>query len=490
MPLKTREQYWNSLRNLKRKVYILGERVDRPNEHPIVRPSTNSVARTYELAERPETEDLLTATSPLTGQTINRFTHIQNSIDDMVRKIKMLRLMGQQTGSCFQRCAGLDCLNSLYSVTYDIDKEMGTEYHARYRRFIEYVQNEDLVCDAAMTDARGDRSLPPHEQADPDLYLRIVEEKSDGIVVRGAKAHQTGAVNSHEILVVPTAAMKTGSEPYAVAFAVPADTEAVTYIYGRQSCDTRKLEKGTIDVGNPNYGGHEALIIFDNVFVPWDRVFMCGEIKFAAGLVERFAAYHRASYGGCKVGMGDVLIGATELIAEYNGVSGASHVRDKLNEMTHLNETLYAGAIAASVEGQKLASGNYLVNILLANSCKLNVTRFPWEIARMAQDIAGGILVTLPSEEDFKHPEVGRYVRKYMKGVDRVPVEARCRILRLIENITMGTAAVGYLTESIHGAGSPQAQKIMIGRYGNFEHKKELAKRIAQVVEIEGDQKE
>lgn len=481
MALKTPEQYWDSLRRLKRRVFILGKEIDEPNDHPIVRPTTNAVAKTFELALKPEFAGLMTAKSSLTNETINRFCHIQGSTEDLIKKIKMLRLMGQQTATCFQRCAGLDCMNSLYGITWEADHEMGTEYHVRYRRFLERVQTEDLICDAAMTDARGDRSLAPHEQADADLFLHIAEEKQDGIVVRGAKAHQTGALNSHEIVVMPTTAMKAGSEDYAVAFAVPADAEGITYIYGRQSCDTRKFEAETWDVGNPNYGGQEALIVFDNVFVPWERVFMCRETAYAGRLVERFASYHRASYGGCKVGMGDVLIGATAAIAEYIGVEKASHIRDKLAEMTHLNETLHAGALAASADGYRLESGNYMVNILLANTCKLNVTRLPWEISRIAQDIAGGILVTLPGEIDFANPETGPYLRKYLMGVSRVPVEDKVRILRLIENITMGTGAVGYLTESIHGAGSPQAQKVMIQRYGNWDHKKELARKIAGI---------
>ena len=481
MPLKTPEQYWDSLRRLKRTVYIMGEEVPAPNDHPIVRPSTNAVAKTYELAQQPEYQDLMTVRSPLTGQVVNRFCHIQGSIEDMIRKVKMLRLMGQQTATCFQRCAGLDCMNSLYSITYDMDQELGTEYHKRYCNFLQYVQNDDLVCDAAMTDGRGDRSLAPHEQADPDLFLHIVEERPDGIVVRGAKAHQTGALNSHEIVVMPTTAMKAGSEAYAVAFAVPADADGIVYIYGRQSCDTRKLEDSDIDVGNYQFGGHEALIVFNDVFVPRERVFICREIKYAGQLVERFASYHRASYGGCKVGVGDVLIGATAAIAECNGIAQASHVRDKIAEMIHLNETLHAGAIAASADGHKLDAGNYMVNMLLANTCKLNVTRLPWEMARLSQDITGGILVTLPAQKDFDNPKTGKYLRKYLKGVASIPLEDRVRILRLIENITMGTGAVGYLTESIHGAGSPQAQKVMIGRLANLEQKKALAKKIAGI---------
>ena len=481
MALMTAQQYWDSLRQLKRRVFILGEEIAEPNNHPIVRPSTSAVAMTYELAQQPEFAGLMTAQSPLTGGAVNRFGHIQGSVEDMIRKVKMLRLMGQRTATCFQRCAGMDCLNSLYGITWETDREAGTEYHARFRRFLDRVQEQDLICDAAMTDPRGDRSRPPHEQADPDLFLRIVERKADGIVVRGAKAHQTGALNSHEIVAMPTAAMKAGSEDYAVAFAVPADAEGLTYILGRQSCDTRKLERKTGDAGNPGYGGHEALIVFDNVFVPWERVFLCRETAFAGRLVERFASYHRPSYGGCKVGMGDVLIGAAAAIAEYNGVAKASHIRDKLAEMTHLNETLHAGALAACADGWRLESGNYMVDVLLANSCKLNVTRLPWEIARLAQDIAGGLLVTLPGEADFADSRTGPVLRKYLQGACGAPAADKARILRLIENLTMGTGAVGYLTESIHGAGSPQAQKVMIQRYGNWDFKKGLARKLAGI---------
>jgi 4-hydroxybutyryl-CoA dehydratase/vinylacetyl-CoA-Delta-isomerase len=343
------------------------------------------------------------------------------------------------------------------------------------------VQAEDLTVDGAMTDPKGDRNLPPHQQPDPDMFVHIVEKRPDGIVVRGAKAHQTGALNSHWILVMPTISMGRDDADYAVSFVAPADAEGIMYIYGRQSCDTRKLEGGSIDVGNSRFGGHEALMVFDNVFIPWDNVFMCGEYEFSGALVERFAGYHRQSYGGCKVGVGDVLIGAAALAAEYNGADKASHVKDKLIEMVHLNETLYSSGIACSAEGHAMPSGTYLIDLLLANVCKQNVTRFPYEIARLAEDIAGGLMVTMPSEKDLNHPEIGKVIEKYFKAAGDVPAEHRMRVMRLIENLTLGTAAVGYRTESMHGAGSPQAQRIMIARQGNIEKKKNLAKNIARI---------
>lgn len=480
--MMTKEQYIESLRKLKLNVYFMGEKIENPVDHPMIRPSMNSVAMTYELAEKEEYQDIMTATSNLTGKKINRFCHLHQSTEDLVNKVKMQRLLGQKTGSCFQRCVGMDAFNAIYSTTYEIDRKHGTEYHQRFIEYMKYVQDNDLTVDGAMTDPKGDRSLSPSQQKDPDLYLRIVEVREDGIVVRGAKAHQTGAVNSHEHLIMPTVAMKEEDKDYAVSFAVPSDAEGVVMIYGRQSCDTRKLENNAeIDLGNAKFGGHEALVIFNDVFVPNERVFMCKEYDFSGMMVERFAGYHRQSYGGCKVGVGDVLIGAAALAADYNGAAKASHIKDKLIEMVHLNETLYACGIACSAEGVRMPAGNYQINLLLANVCKQNVTRFPYEIARLAEDIAGGLMVTMPSEADLNNDEIGEYVKKYLKGVGNVPTENRMRVLRLIENMTLGTAAVGYRTESMHGAGSPQAQRIMISRQSNIESKKELAKNIANI---------
>ncbi|AWI03239.1 4-hydroxyphenylacetate 3-hydroxylase family protein [Clostridium drakei] len=482
MALMTGEQYVESLRKLKLQVYLLGEKIDNPVDNPILRPSLNSVKMTYDLAQLPEYEDLMTTKSSLTGAKINRFTHLHQSAEDLVKKVKMQRLCGQKTAACFQRCVGMDAFNATYSTTYEIDKEHNTKYHENFKKFLQYVQENDLTVDGAMTDPKGDRGLSPSKQVDPDLYLRVVERRPDGIVVRGAKAHQTGICNSHEVLVMPTIAMRPEDKDYAVAFSVPTDTKGITMIVGRQSCDTRKIEKDTdIDVGNKEFGGVEALTVFDDVFVPNDRIFLNGETEFAGMLVERFAGYHRQSYGGCKVGVGDVLIGAAALAADYNGAAKASHLKDKLIEMMHLNETLYACGIACSAEGYPTKAGNYQIDLLLANVCKQNVTRFPYEIVRLAEDIAGGLMVTMPSEKDYHSPVVGKYVEKYLVGVASVPVEDRMKVLRLLENLCLGTAAVGYRTESMHGAGSPQAQRIMISRQGNLGKKKELAKAIARI---------
>lgn len=481
MALMTGKEYEESLKKMKMRIFLFGEEIQTAVGNPILQPSINSIKATYDLAQMPEYEDLMTATSNLTGEKINRFTHIHQNAGDLVKKVKMQRLLGQKTAACFQRCVGMDAFNAVYSTTYEVDQKCGTHYHENFRKFAAYVQENDLVVDGAMTDTKGDRSLAPSKQADPDLFLHVVERRPDGIVVRGAKAHQTGIVNSHEVLVMPTIAMGPDDKDYAVSFAVPLDSEGLIMVVGRQSCDTRKTENTALDVGNDVYGGMEALTVFDNVFVPNDRIFLNGETEFAGMLVERFAGYHRQSYGGCKVGVGDVLIGASALAAEYNGAEKASHVKDKLIEMTHLNETLYCCGIACSAEGTETASGNYLIDLMLANVCKQNVTRFPYEIARLAQDIAGGLMVTLPSEKDINHPVAGAYIKKYFAGTATTSVENRFKIMRLIENLTLGTAAVGYLTESLHGAGSPQAQRIMISRQSNMPGKKQLAKDIVHI---------
>ncbi len=362
------------------------------------------------------------------------------------------------TGTCFQRCVGYDAINALYTTTYEMDQKYGTGYFERLCNYVERVQRDDLMVAGSMTDPKGDRNLPPGKQADPDLFVHIVEKNGEGIVIRGAKAHMTGIVNSNEMLIMPTMALSDEDKAYAVSCALPVDAPGVIHIFGRQTNDERRLTGGEIDQGNARFAivGGEALTILDNVFVPWENVFMCEEADYAGLLVERFASYHRQNYGGCKGGVSDVVVGAAALIAEYNGVPKASH---------------------CSYEGKPTASGAYFVDPLLANVTKQNVTRYIYEIDRLAQDIAGGFMATLPSDRDLDSPEIGDLVRKYFRGSAAASTEDRIRVARLIENMTGGTA----LVESMHGAGSPQAQRVMLARQANLEAKKRFAKAIAGI---------
>lgn len=483
-PIVTGDDYVESLRGRDVDVYLFGERIDQPVDHPIIRPSINALKRTYDLAiEDPE---LATAHSELISAPVNRFLHIVGSPQDLVMKNKMQRRLGQLTGTCFQRCAGLDTISVLHSITFDIDAAHGTQYHQRYLEFMKRAQRHNIIIGAGMTDPKGDRAKRPHEQADPDMFMHVTKRTDKGVYVTGAKAHMTGGLNSHWICVMPTMNLGELDKEYAIVGMVPGDAPGMTYIYGRQSCDMRAMEKGDIDKGNAQFGGQETLVVFDNVFIPHEHVFMDGEYEFAQSMVGRFTAYHRASYV-CKTGLGDVMAGAAAQIAEYNGAEKANHIKDKLVEITHLNETIYSSAIASSYEAKPLASGIFMNNEMLSNVCKQNVTRFPYEISRLVQDLAGGAMVTLPSEADFDSEEVGPMLKKYLKGKDDIPVEARQRMLRLIENMTMGRNAVGYLTESMHGAGSPQAQRIQIQRQMDIERKKGYAKNLAGIIATDKD---
>ncbi len=473
MALKNGREYQQSIADLALEAHIMGRKEAALTDHGLVRPSLAAVAVTYDgaHAEDPATRALFRVNSPLCGEEVNRFTHLHQSTDDLVKKVTMQRYCGHTTGCCFQRCVGMDAANAVYSTTFDCDADCGTDYHARFKAYWAGIQQNDLVVDGAMTDPKGDRGRRPRDQKDPDLFLRVVERKRDGVVVCGAKLHQTGMLNAHEMLVMPTMGMREGEEDWAICFAVPTNTAGIRYIYGRQASDTRKLESRSLDVGNPLYGGQEVMTVFDHVFVPRERIFLDGELPYSGRLVERFAAYHRQSYGGCKVGVGDVLIGAAALIARMNGVARASHIKDKLVEMIHLNETLFACGIACSTLGHATPAGNYEIDMLLANVCKLNVTRFPYELARLATDVAGGLLGTMPSAHDLEDPVAGPYIKKYLASAEGTDPVDRIKVLRLIENLVAGAGAVAYLIESMHGAGPPMAQRIMIGRQGGLEEK-------------------
>lgn len=476
MKIKNGAEYIDSLRKVHPVIYYKAERITDVTRHPATAPHVRAAAMTYALADDEEYKDLATAVSHLTGNTISRFTHVHQNVEDLIKKIKLLRLLGQKTGTCFQRCVGFDGINAAYSVAYEIDRKHGTSYFERFKDWLIHIQDENLMVVGAMTDPKGDRSKGPADQPDPDQYLHIVDRRDDGIVIRGAKLHMTGGVNSHEILVMPTTAMDERSKDFAVVCAVPVDAPGITMIFGRQASDDRRDKMERIDSGKPSFGavGGEAVIAFEDVFVPKERIFMDGETEFTGTIVYRFAAHHRANYGACKTGLMDVLTGAVSYLTQIQGTSKASQVRDKITEMIHLSETLYCSSIACSAEGWPTPSGAFMVDTMLANVCKQNVTRFHFEVARIALDLAGGFIATLPSQYDLESEDVGHLVKKYFSGVSGIPTEHRMKIARMIEAMTGGTA----LVESMHGAGSPQAQRVMIFREGELEKKIKLAKAL------------
>src|SRR5690348_6627260 len=258
-PIVTADDYIASLRGRNLNVFFMGERVPEPVDHPVIFPSINAMAETYRLAtERPE---LGSAKSGIADVLTNRFLHVPTGPQDLVTKHEMQRELGRRTGTCFQRCVGLDAIGACHSVTFDIDAERSTDYHKRFLAFLKRAQAANIVIGGAMTDPKGDRSKPPNRQDDPDLFLRIIKRDAEGIYISGAKMHQTGAVNSHWLIVMPTMRMTEADKDWSFVGALRVDAPGLTYIVGRQTNDTRAVDGGALDAGNAQFAGQEAMIV-------------------------------------------------------------------------------------------------------------------------------------------------------------------------------------------------------------------------------------
>jgi 4-hydroxybutyryl-CoA dehydratase/vinylacetyl-CoA-Delta-isomerase len=476
MGLMTKDEYIESLRQMKPTAYMFGEKVTNVVDNPRLRAGIEATAATYEAAELDEFRDLAVTKSPLINEPVNRFTLPPASIDDLVARVKLNRKLGNWVGTCHQRCTGLDCLSTLAIVTYDVDQKYGTNYYDNFIEFLKHMQKHDLAANAGVTDMKGDRSLSPHEQPDKDMFLRVVERRDDGIVVRGAKAHQTGSLSSHEIICLPTRAMRKGDEDYAVAFAVPQDTPGLIHVVGRSSLDTRELDG--CDIGNFKYSKYCPTLIFNDVFVPKERVFLCGETEFAVDMVVKFSSFHRQSHGGCKAGKIDCMIGTALTMMEYNGTTKASHHKQKVIDMIHRAETLYGCCLASSYEGKQQPSGAYFIDTVLANASKIHEGKEMAESTRLMIDVCGGYVADLPSDRDFDNSEIGHLLKKYMKAVETVPVENRIKMYRLAEKLALESADT---ISDIHGGGSPEAHRVTIFRESDVESKKKAAKRLAGI---------
>jgi len=476
--LKTSKEYQESVRKLNPTAYILGEKVKNVHDHPLIKHMTAAVARTFDLENDPEGSKYLVATSDLTGEDVSRFLKFYTSADDLIAKVRMLKFLAQNIGGCYMRCTGMDSASSVGIEVYNCDRKHGTEYWTRFVEFIKEMQANDYVLCSGVTDVKGDRALRPSQQKDPDMYLRMVSKDSKGIVVRGAKIHQTGSLCAHWMLVVPTREMREADKDYAVAFAVPTDAEGVTHVYGRGTLEMRAMEE--CDLGNVEFSKFAPMVLFQDVFVPWDKVFLCGEYEYAGDMVRNFGNYHRHSHGGCKCGVGDVLIGAAATAADYNGLPNISHINNKLAEMLKVTEAIYGCSIAASVESTKTPSGIYNVDPVLSNTSKLYEGKELAEVYRMMIEIAGGMVADIPSDRDFANPEIGPLLKKYLKGVDGVSTEDRVRIFRLIEKLAFESRDI---VSNIHGGGSPETHRMTILRNSDIEAKKKMAKKLAGIKE-------
>jgi 4-hydroxybutyryl-CoA dehydratase/vinylacetyl-CoA-Delta-isomerase len=463
-------------------VYAFGERVDQVVDYPTFAPTLNSIALTYKMAKETENENLMTVKSPFTGKPINRFLHICQSTEDLIKRGELSKFLTPFHGACVgARCVGTGALNTLYAITYDIDKKYGTDYHDRFVKFLEYVQDEDLVTSGMVTDAKGDRSLSPSQQADPDVYLHVVETRKDGIVVRGAKAHQSGAALAHFNLVVPTTSMKENEKEFAIAFAVPPNAPGIVHIAEAPAPNARRLnDSDAMDFGNAEYGVHgSTLVVFNDVFIPNEMVFMCGEYDFAGVMASTFGTFQRLATASCKSGHCDLMYGAAAVAAEYNGCEKMSHIKDKIVEMSFQSALAFGTAIAAGYKGKAHPSGVYIPDDLLVNAAKLQAVDAVWAASKWATEIVGGIVCTAPTQKDFDNPEIAEYVDKYFKGKADVSTENRVRIARLVEYLCGQGSIVP--TESSHGGGPAAVQKLGIRQNNNLNYLKGRAMKMAGI---------
>ena len=472
--MRTFDEYLEGLRAMKPNIHMHGEVIQRDDSR--LMPAMNNIKLTFALAREPELQHLMTATSHLTGEKINRFCHIHRSQDDLMKKQEMTRVACQRTPACIQRCMGIDMLNALSVVTHEIDQAKGTEY---YPRFVEYLQNfqkNDLVGCAAQTDVKGDRSLRPHQQPDPDMYLRIVERRADGIVVRGAKAHNSIAAYADEIIVTPTRALTREEGDWSVAFAVPGDHPGVHQVVVAGAPRARTHLKAPA----AEYGSSHSVTIFDDAFIPWERVFMCGEWEFGGRMALLFALYHRHSYTGCKPASIDQFIGATASIAEYQGVANAQHIRHKIADLISVAELVNGAGIAAVVKSKPSSSGTYIPDVVFCNVGRRHAGENYYHEMEILCDVAGGLTGTLPYEEDFFDPMTGPLLNKYSKRKEGVSPEDVHRSFRLIQEMIQGLGAHRAVA-GLHGGGSPIMEVIaMLANY-DLEAKKKIFKYLAGI---------
>ncbi len=478
MALMRPEQFEESVKELKPRIFMDGKRVENLLENKNTRTVVEANKASYAWALDPRYKDIMTCYSPLIDDVVNRYTYVSASREDLVKKAEAGTFTAEMLGTCIYRCVGYDAFHSLASTTWEMDRDLGTEYHPRFLEYLKMVQEKDLSVAGALTEPRGSRNKKTLDWPDPNLSLRIVDKNKEGIIVRGAKINISGAFASHEIAVLPQAAHFKGEEDYAVAFAIPSDTKGITYIcqYSPYSAE-RDMADDLEELGNPVFGQREtSMVVFDDVFVPWERVFHCGEYPYSVKLVTRFAKTHRMTCGGtCKVGFMNQVIGACKLIQEYKGLEKATHINEQLMEMVVLRETGRACGLAAANRGaeEPEGSGVYLPDELMGNVSKLNICNSFWRLLALAGDIGGGLIVTMPSLKELKNPEVKDYVEEFLSFGSDEPTENIMKVHKLLQNWTAGQHGVA----TWHGAGPVMAQKIMLQRVIDYDHEKELVTR-------------
>jgi 4-hydroxybutyryl-CoA dehydratase/vinylacetyl-CoA-Delta-isomerase len=478
MTLRNAKDYLESLLD-GREVYIHGERVEDVTRHPSLRKAIDHGAIDYELDKRPEFLDLLVTKSPSTGAEIRRYFQVPKTSEDLLLRRQLIETTARHGNSIvlFMKEIGTDALNALEMIIYLMDKELGTDYLPKVKKYRDYLQEHDLSMAGAVTDVKGDRSLRPAQQEMPFYYLKVIERNTDGIVVRGSKVHTTSAPIANELIVVPTRAMTEADKDYCISFGIPVNTKGVKII--------SRPERGDLNwFDYPISSGHvtlESMVIFDNVFVPKERIFMDGEWQYAGHLANCFATWHRFTGLSYKPPFAELMVGAAQLIAEYNGVQNASHIKDKIINLITYAETIRTFGKAASYECVKTENGIAYPNPVVCNIGKFFFASHYHMCIKALQEIAGGLVVTGPTEADYKNPDTGKFIERYLAGRKGAKAEERLKLFKLIRDISATEFAGEWMVGTIHGEGSLQAQKLSIGREYNVWNCVNYVKEILRI---------
>ena len=479
MALKKREEYLAALKEMRPNIYKFGELIEDVTSHPATKRTVESHALNIDASHDPELAELYTTESIFTGERIHRWNSMMQSSADLITNMDMKRQNYRRTGSCTGGvCVGWNAQNVMWAVTQDMDEEYGTNYQERLKNWILGSQEKGLVVAGALTDAKGNRSLKPSQQDDLDLNLRIKEVREDGIIIRGAKLMICGVAASQEIFLLPGGAYKESDKDFAVACVVPRDIEGLTIVEATRPSDRRDLEE-TADGEVPKTGITQGMLLFEDVFVPMERVFMCGEWKYTLPAIQYFTANYRACIGACVAGQGDVMIGASVLSARSNGLSMKTFT-NKLVDMSINNQITYGLGIGACAVGFQHPSGSFVADPITAHTNKVMVATLPYETKRLVQEIGGGMVETgcMPSYQDFTSPEYGELLQKYYRAGSGSS-DSRYKIARLAEWLTIGGGVPGCM----HGGGSPDGAKLVIRLSTPFEEYVQYAKDLMGIDE-------
>jgi Aromatic ring hydroxylase len=467
-------EYRDSLRRYAPRVFVDGRRIDSVADEPALAPGIAAIGITYDFALRDEHRLLMTATQATSAKTVNRMLHINAAPADLLHKLEAVRLVCRESG-CAQRYLSHDALNALYQATKRTDDAHGSAYHPRFLAYLHRVQDEDLTLGIAMTDAKGDRARRPGDQANPDVYVHIRERRADGIVIRGTKAIVTGAPYVHEFLVMPCRTMTADDADFAVCCAVPVDAPGVTIVARPAG---RPGERAALF--SARYGQSTGVVLFDDVFVPWEQVFLAGEHEEGGFLTTTYATHHRHSCIGARAGFGDLLIGAGALMIEANGLDPErhGHIREAMVELITITEGFFACGVAASVYPTLDPAGSVQPDAVFANIGKLLLATKIYDMQRLAHYVSGGLVVALPGPDEDHNPETEASLAAVLAGRPDVPAAERLQVARLLEDLTASYQGGWYSVISLHGGGSPEAMKREIWRNYPIDEKTALVERL------------